>query len=159
MITVKDQVSMMWGREVAESLDDAGLLRGEGDGSALYYKSAITHYVVQIRIPYDLINKAIPYPHSAITRTGMPGHLVIPDKYSYSLDRDVKEWLGTWVRVLNGYTSMPLKLERVYTKAWPAKSKGQASRTCTGVKNWGLKYGIEATLHTGHLLLTGQVPN
>jgi hypothetical protein len=144
MITVKDQVSMMWGKEVADTLDAEGLLAGSLDPTR-FSVMPHTHYEVQFVMPYSVIMVNTP--------------LIVP-RPSDGIDRMAREFMYEWRNFL-GYPayrrtdgSTP---PRGFSKVWPKESKAQATKVRNALDKWAHDMGAKAKMFEVHFVKTREV--
>lgn len=142
MITVKDQVSMMWGKEVADSLDAEGLLAGSLDPTR-FSVMPHTHYEVQFVMPYSVIMANAP---------------LIVSRPSDGIDKSAREFMYNWRNFLHHppHRRSGFEPPRVFSKVWPKESKAQATKVRNAFNKWA-PMGGKARMFEVHFVKTGEV--
>jgi hypothetical protein len=128
MITVKDQVSMMFGKYVADELDEAGLLVRDSHDPT--YRSA------------GVVDDT---PQFWVLKAEWDGVTPTPDWPSNSFDHEIKTWLRS---IYYKRTSMtgPTPFSRRFEKAWPNHKRAIAHRMATMLRKYGATQGITVEL-------------
>ena len=125
MITVKDQVSMLFGKHVADTLDQEGLLVRDSHSPSLRAAGVVDDgpQFWLLKAEWDGVTRMVQYPSSGF-------------------DRDVKDWL----RKIHYINSNPQNFSRRFEKAWPHSKQTMAHRTHTMLRKFGARQGITVEL-------------
>lgn len=125
MITVKDQVSMLFGKHVADTLEEEGLLVRESHAPMLRSAGVVDDgpQFWLLKAKWDGVTEMVDWPSS-------------------SFDNELKQWL----RNIKYHKTSLHRFSRYFEKAWPDTKHGTAKRTETMLRKFGASCGITVEL-------------